>query len=302
MAEAAGKHDEAQRWRAYAKRLGDGIGRYYPTRDPKFGDIWDPGKAAVWPFAHSDLAAVLIWPDYYGLNIANMPAHWMARSRRTLKRQLAQCRPDHASPSAMGYGQCFITQGALLLDEMKDATRCVERLGELTYYSRFKPYIIPEGTEMDPSGRWWHRTGDLGNGVQEGEAIKCVRIVLGIDGTQPGCTVFMPRLPLGWAEARAQGYPVMTLAHGQVVRRSVSFRLKRERGRDRVEIGADGPLAGVRVRLGPYARDTRSVRVVVNGSSSVADAFVSGDSAWAWVDGPKEARRVTIMAEPGAAG
>jgi hypothetical protein len=107
----------------------------------------------------------------------------------------------------------------------------------------------------------------------------------------------MPRLPLGWAQARAEGYPVMTVEGGQVARRSVSFGLKRERGRDRVEISADGPLAEMRVRLGPYARDTRSVRVVVNGSPRVAAAFVNGDSAWAWVEGPKSAKRLTIVAE-----
>jgi len=298
MAAAAGKRDEAARWRQYADRLKRGIGRYYVTRDPAGGDIWDPDKAAVWPFGHSVLAPVLIWPDYYGVDLSGMPADWLARSRRTLREQLARCRPDHASAVAMGYGQCFITQAALLLDEMDDASRCIERLAQFTYYPRCKPYIVPEGCEVDASGKWWRRTGDLGNGVQEGEAIKCVRLVLGIDDTQPARTLFMPRLPRGWSEVRAQGYPVMTLDGARAVQRSVSFRLQREGNRDRLAISADGPLASVRVRLGPYPSGTRRVGVSVNGRRRTAPAFRSGDSAWAWVDGPPGARQLVIRAQP----
>ena len=298
MAEAAGQRTETARWRQYADRLQRGIGRYYPARDPQYGDIWDPDKAAVWPFGHSVLAPVLIWPDYFGLDLSAMPPDWISRSRHTLQRQLARCRPDHASAVAMGYGQCFITQAALLLDEMGHASRCLERLADFTYYPRCKPYIVPEGCEVDPSGRWWRRTGDLGNGVQEGEAIKCVRIVLGIDDTQPACTLFVPRVPIGWSEARAEGYPVMTLEGDRVVRRSVNFNLRREGGRDRLAIRADGPLAAVRVRLGPYPAATRWVRASVNGRRQNVRAFRSGDSAWAWVEGSSGSRLLVIEVEP----
>jgi len=298
MALAAGKQDDASRWRQYANRLRQGIGRYYPTRPSTHEDVWDPDKAAVWPFGHSVLAPVLIWPDYYGLDISSMPADWLARSRRTLQRQLARCLPDHASAVAMGYGQCFITQAALLLDEMSHASRCIERLAQFTYYPRRKPYIVPEGCEVDPSGRWWHRTGDLGNGVQEGEAIKCARLILGIDDTQPAGTLFVPRLPPGWREAQAEGYPVMTSDGDGVVQRRVAFRFRRDRGRDRLEINADGPLASVRVRLGPYPAATRAVTVAINGRRQRVRTFRSGDSAWAWINGLRGARRFTIVAQP----
>ena len=302
MAQAAGRPDDAGRWQQYADRLQRGIARYYPLRDPTYGDIWDPDKAAVWPFGHSVLAPVLIWPDYYGLDLSDMPADWLARSRSTLQRQLAACRPDHASGVAMGYGQCFITQAALLLDEMSHASRCLDRLAQFTYYPRHKPYIVPEGCEIDPSGKWWRRTGDLGNGVQEGEAIKCVRLILGIDDTQPASTVFVPRLPPGWREARAEAYPVMTSDGDGVAQRDVTFRYRRDASRDRLDITADGPLASIRVRLGPYPATTRRVAVSVNGRRETVNTFRSGDSAWAWVEGLRAVRQLTILAEPQSGG
>jgi hypothetical protein len=302
MAEATGKEEEAARWRQYAARLQRGIARYYLTHDAEYGDIWDPNKAAVWPFGHSVLAPVLIWPDYYGLDLSSMPPDWLARSRRTLELQLTRCRPDHASGVAMGYGQCFITQAALLLDEMGHASRCVDRLAQFTYCSRHKPYIVPEGCEIDPSGTWWRRTGDLGNAVQEGEAVKCVRVMLGIDDSSAACTVFAPRLPFGWREARAEGYPVMTADGDRVAKRSVTFRLWRDPDRDRLDMRADGPLASVRLRLGPYPAATRKVMVAVNGRREDLTTFRSGDSAWAWVEGLRAVRQLTIFAEPQAGG
>ena len=291
MAQAAGKAAEAARWRSYADRLQGAIGRYYAKEEG-----WDAGKAAVWPFGHSVLAPAIMWPDLCGLDLTGMPAGWEARCRRTLERQLARCRPDHGSAVAMGYGQCFLTQAALLLDEMAHASGCVERLAQFTYYPRFAPYIVPEGCEVDRSGRWWHRTGDLGNAVQEGEAIKCVRIMLGIDDSDPARTRFLPRLPLGWRGMEVQGYPVVTLAGGRVVSRLVSCSWRRERGRDSMSISSSGRLAGLAVRLGPYPRSTRRIEAWVNGRRQMLAAQPRGDAAWGWLAVPRGASRISIRA------
>jgi hypothetical protein len=124
-----------------------------------------------------------------------------------------------------------------------------------------------------------------------------VRIVLGIDDTDPARTLFMPRLPNGWSEADAEGYPVMTQADGKLVQRKIAFHLRRERTGDRLEITADGPLAAARVRLGPYAASVRRVRAVVNGAARIVPTFRSGDSAWAWLDAPPAAH-LLIRAAP----
>jgi hypothetical protein len=53
----------------------------------------------------------------------------------------------------------------------------------------------------------------------------------------------------------------MTVEGDRVVKRAIDFHLRRERGRDEIVIAADGPLAAVRVRLGPYPAGTQEVRV-----------------------------------------
>jgi len=293
MAQAAGHPAEAARWHEYAGRLGEAIGRYYPLQDPRYGDIWDPAKAAVWPFGHGVLAPVIVWSDYFGLDLAAMPPEWQARSRRTLARQLAACRPPCASGVAMGYGQCFITQAALLLDRMGPASRCLQWLAQLTYCPRYAPYIVPEGCEIDPTGTWWHRTGDLGNAVQEGEAVKCVRIVVGIDDTDPERTVLIPRLPAGWRSLRVQDYPVMT----QAGKRLVTMTYRRQQGAYRLWLRADGPLADIAVRLGPFPAATRQVAARVNGADCRLPACGQGDAAWAWLRGLRGGQ-VEIAAAP----
>ena len=48
--------------------------------------------------------------------------------------------------------------------------------------------------------------GDLGNGVQEGEIVKTLRIVMGVDDTQPDRLQFFPRMPYGWKEMDVEKY------------------------------------------------------------------------------------------------
>jgi hypothetical protein len=297
MAEAAGKVDDEKRWRSYASHLEDGFNNFYPKKDPSYGDIWDPGKNSSWPYGHGVLAPVIIWPDYYGFDLSGMPKDWLERSRNTFRYQLTRCDPDHGSGIAMGYGQCFLTEAALLLDEMRHGEKCLNRLAGFTYCKGYKPYIIPEGCEIDESHTWWHRTGDLGNGVQEGEGIKCVRIVLGIDDTKPERTLFIPRMPQSWSEISAERYPVNTLDGNRVVTRSVDFKVKRSTKHCEFTVNSDRPLAETALRIGPFAPTVKQVKASVNGESRTLSTFRSGDSAWAWVDGLKEMSKLTVVSE-----
>lgn len=298
MAQAAGRIAEAKRWRSYADKLKDGLDNFYPAQEKEFGDTWDKNKDATWPYGHATLAPVILWPDYYGLDISTMPKDWLERSRNTLKRQLKCCEPAHASGTAMGYGQGFITEGCLLLDEMKDATGCLDWLAKYTYRPGFKPYIVPEGCEIDESHKWWRRTGDLGNGVQEGEAIKCVRIILGIDDINAAKTRFMPRMPLGWIKINVADYPIMTAKSGQITGTTVKLSINRRgKGYD-LRMLSGSSINEAAVRVGPFPVSTRLVKATVNGRPQTIEAFKSGDSAWAWIDNIKNATDLTIRALP----
>ena len=77
---------------------------------------------------------------------------------------------------------------------------------------------MPEGVQIDPTGRYWYRAGDLGNGVQEAEIVKTLRLVIGVDDTQPARLHFFPRMPLGWTEMSVDKYPVLCRARGKLDR------------------------------------------------------------------------------------
>src|SRR5206468_231380 len=122
-----------------------------------------------WPNQSTVMGPIIIPSDRRGFSPDDFEPEWLAANRGAYRRLLASYRPFGFYGTAMGYGQGFVTQAALLLDHMKDATEMLNWTARATYDAKYKPYIVPEGCETDPEGRFWHRTGDLGNGVQEGE-------------------------------------------------------------------------------------------------------------------------------------
>lgn len=65
----------------------------------------------------------------------------------------------------------MITQNALLLDQMSDATKLMENLSKLSYAPRLpESYLVPEGITVDAEAGVIRRQGDLGNLVQLAEA------------------------------------------------------------------------------------------------------------------------------------
>ena len=52
----------------------------------------------------------------------------------------------------MGYGQRFVTQSALLLDRMHDATQMLDWTAKEIYDPRIGSFIVPEAVQIDPTG------------------------------------------------------------------------------------------------------------------------------------------------------
>ena len=92
---------------------------------------------------------------------------------------------------------------------MNDAGVMLDWMARQIYDPRRGMFIAPEGCEIDPSGKYWYRVGDLGNGVQEGEIIKTLRIVIGVDDTRPERLRLLPRLPAGWNIIAIENYPIV---------------------------------------------------------------------------------------------
>jgi hypothetical protein len=185
---------------------------------------------------------------------------------------------------AMGYGQGFVTQSALLLDRMRDATTMLDWTAKEIYdprFNQFDQFIVPEGVQISSDGRYWYRFGDLGNGVQEGEIIKTLRLVIGVDDTQPNRLQFYPRMPYDWNEMAVARYPVLCENTGKMETAYLTYKLRRAGRGMKLEISADRQLGPVAMRLGPFEKQPEAANIRVNGQSPAgASVEHSGDSWW----------------------
>lgn len=285
MADSIGEREAAQRWREYAERLKKGIERNYIVVEPKYGKAWTLQHSG-WPHHSTVLGPLIISADRRGFAPRQDEEEWRAINEATYQRLIDSYRPFGFYGTAMGYGQGFVTQSALLLDRMKDATKMLEWTAKAIYDPRCQPYIVPEGCEVSPDGKVWHRTGDLGNGVQEAEIIKVLRLVLGIDNPRPGVVSLYPRLPYGWKKMEVKDYPIW-LEGG---RASLSLSLQREGNALQLTFSCNDTLPPLGIRLGPFEELGKGFRVLVNGKETQGEAVKSGDSWWvkARVPGGKE--------------
>ena len=295
MADKIGETAKAARWRKYAAKLEDGFNNFYPINDSVYGDIWNTEKAGCWAYKHSALAPVFLWADIYDLDLATMPAAWFARSTNTYNLQLTRCLPKYASGVAMGYGHGYITQSALLLDRMKDASGMIEWLAKLTYFNGHEPYIIPEACEVDENAEWWHRSTDLGNAVQEAENIKSIRLLVGVEDLNPDKLRILPRLPAGITNMNVEDYHLTTKSNGKPKRISADINFSRSTTEDVFEISASEIFDSLSVRLGPYKNNVTQVLVKIdNQKSRDLKTFISGDSKWVWINDLNPAKKYRI--------
>lgn len=290
MAVSIGHTSKAAQWRALADKMREGCEKAYVVKDAKYGKVWTLDSSG-WPNRSTVMGPVIIPPDrstFTGLNDDS----WRAINEATYRRQVDSYKPFGFYGVAMGYGQGFVTQSALLLDKMRDATEMLRWAARATYSAAYEPYIVPEGCEVDPTGQFWHRTGDLGNGVQQAEIVKALRVVLGIDDTSPNVLRLSPRMPLGWTSISVEKYPAV-ISRGAIA--NLAYTLSRTRERWRLDLSSDKALPAVEMRIGPLSsgssdskawRDRVAASVLVNGEHVRADVVRSGDSWWVKLSAP----------------
>ena len=265
MAESSGHADAAAKWRATADRIHAGCESTYVIDDKAYGKTWTL-DCSGWPNRSTVMGPVIIPPDRNGFVVLGDP--WRAYNEAAYKRQVESYKPFGYFGVAMGYGQGFVTQAALLLDKMRDATTMLQWAAKQTYCAAFNPYIVPEGCEIDPSGQFWHRTGDLGNGVQQAEIVKALRVVIGIDDSTPKQLRLCPRMPYGWTSIRVGKFPVMIERNGRLETAHIGYRLRRiDAGAMRIEVTSDKPLPAVELRLGPFKTEPYAPAVERSGDS-----------------------------------
>lgn len=276
MADSIGESDSVDKWRAAADLLSAGCESSYLISDKSYGETWTLDSSG-WPNRSTVMGPVIIPADRSGF-LASDP--WRAYNEAAYKRQVESYKPLGYFGVAMGYGQGFVTQSALLLDKMHDATTMLQWAAKQTYCSALNPYIVPEGCEIDPAGKFWHRTGDLGNGVQQAEIVKALRVVIGIDDTSRDTLTLCPRMPYGWTSIRVRRYPLASGTH-------VSYLLKRLGRGYALYASSDRPLPEVAIRLGPF--DSKP-------QGSFMKVERSGDSWWVSVHQPAGKKRLSLYA------
>jgi hypothetical protein len=286
MAIAAGHLDKADRWLKRADRMYREYETYFRADIKPWGRVWDPGKSAGWAYGHANLAPIVIGMDRWGYDVANhLGKDWAETTRRTYKMQLSKNRPAWCAPAGLGYGQCYITQAALLLDQMSDAEKMINWMAKICFAPRLpNPYRAPEGATVATDGSVWRRWGDLGNLYQMAEVVYTIHVMLGIDDIDADALKLMPRIPLGWTGVEVKGWPVRISSDQKSVQSNISYKMTRYEKANKIYLNlrADRVLDLCRVRLGPFAPNTDSVTVTINGKSTTDKPFMVGDSKWVW--------------------
>jgi hypothetical protein len=280
MADSIGETQSARLWRDRAEKMRQAIPARYLVDDPNYGRVWTL-QYAGWPNESTVLGPLIFLADYKGFAPQDDDPAWRAANEAAYQRLLDTYKPFGFYGWAMGYGQGFVTQAALLLDRMKDVTPMLAWTARETYDPEIASYVVPEGVQVDPTGTYVFRTGDQGNGVQEAEIVKMYRILIGVDDNEPQRLRVMPRMPYGWTEIAVSKYPALVERNGRIEMAQLHYDLRRTAGRMSMEISADRSLGSVAMRLGPFEDRPTAAEVLVNGKHP-EDAKIeqSGDSWW----------------------
>lgn len=154
---------------------------------PDHDRMWRVARNSVLPSLQDCL--VQAWFSLYreGLDPQRMDEDLTPITRHTLRRQLNQ-RYGDTPVLGMGYGIGWLTHSALVLDQMDNAGRLLVSIARYTYDKNMNyadstrgidwrkwMWIIPEGANIMPDGRWY-RICDLSNGANQGPAMNALEI------------------------------------------------------------------------------------------------------------------------------
>lgn len=280
MADSIGETNSAAQWRDRAEKMREAMAKQYTINDKKYGRVWTLNHAG-WPNKSTVLGPLDLLADYEGFAPEDDAPDWRPVNEAAYQRLIDTYKPFGFYGQAFGYGQGLVTQAALLLDQMRDATHMLDWAAKQIYDPRFDSFIAPEAGDIDPTGRYWYRMADLGNGVQEAEIVKMLRLVAGVDDTQPDRLRFYPRMPYDWNEMAVDKYPVLFERSGKIGTASLNYKLKRSDQEMELQISADKALGPVAMRLGPLKNQPEISKIRINGQNpSGAASQHSGDSWW----------------------
>jgi len=287
MADAVGDIELAKKWRTYADRIREGMIRLLKNGDST-NFTWRVSPFSVLPSLQDSLVQAWFSVYYDGLDPNKLDPTMTPITRNTLKRQLSQ-QYGFAPVLAMGYGQGWISESALILDDMDSAGHLLSNLAKYSYDKnmdyvdvkrridwRVNMWLIPEGTNLMPDGRWY-RIGDLTNGANQGPAMHALELCAGVDDTDPGLVKILPRAPDPLEGLQVENFFTLVpdgeglakVRIGYVFKKPGYFTLKSDRAIPRLA-----------VRLGPF--DESTAHKVAKTGSKAHDSTVRLDKSGIW--------------------
>lgn len=311
MAEAAGDMESAERWRAYASRLRAGMLRLL-VQGEHGSRTWRQSPYSTYPSLQDSL--VTAWFAFYrdGIDASRLPPDMVEITRNTLERQLSY--PYGLAPVlAMGYGQGWLGKSALVLDEMDAAGELLVNIALYSYdknmdyvdeergidWRRFM-WLIPEGTNILPDGRW-HRIGDLTNGANQGPSMHAMEIAAGVEDARPDDLRILPRTVEPLDGVRVTDHPVLLPAAEGLGRTLVAYEYHRPGGR--FTLSADDVLPNLSVRMGPWDEAEAMARAAnasaPNGGTVRVErmgTYRGGPAYWVWFEGMRDVSSVELLA------
>jgi hypothetical protein len=259
LAKAADDKGMAEKCLSAAILLRKGILERFTTNHPRYGKIFTDTIDDCWTWEYKRFAPLFAMTDIFSYDASSHDAEWYHIAMNTYCAQKEDYF-SHAAGRQMGYGQGYLTETAILLDEFEDMAGCMEMAAYFCYHHTDLNYIVPEGVIMHPSGAFWFRNSDLGNAVQQGEIVKCGRLLIGLDDNLrvEGLHI-IPRLPNGWTKLEVSGYGVSGITGSGRASASVSLIYEKLQNGWRLFFKADKAIRIGTVRIGPFPAGTHEV-------------------------------------------
>jgi hypothetical protein len=193
-----------------------------------------------------------------------------------------------------GYGQGMITQAALLLDRMEDATRFVEMLVNHCYLPKFGRFISPEGIVLHKSHKYYLPVnGYMGQDSHLADSTKAIRLMIGADDNNPDCLRLVPRFPSEFEQIEIRSFPIVTRSG----KGTLSYHYIRTMTGHQLQFDLTGEIDETQVRFGPFTSDQSFDKALFNGEIVPFERITSGDSVWVWVKNlePEDKKNTLIL-------
>jgi hypothetical protein len=290
MAEQLGEREAVERWTACYHRLRQGILDHLVDQTPD-GPVWHTYPGTDWQDHAHKLVPVHLAPDGDTYTPLQDGAAGDAVERRYLEisrnsYQALMKDGDFNFLRMYGYGQGMMAQAALLLDQMADATRLIDRLVRHCYLPNLEGWAGPEGIILHRSGKYYLPVnGYMGQDSHVADSTKALRLMLGVDDNDPDHLRLVPRYPAAWTSMGISDFPALTGS----ARQRLAYTYTRSGRSQAFSYAFERPVSRLSIRLGPIAGEAPgsgeapATRALHNGIEVACHTERSGDSWWVWI-------------------